>query len=129
MVRKLQALLAKVNPWNGYSRSDLRRLPDRALLFPDDMPDDAYTVQTLSVVEDHANDRMVHVVISSLGRGLDDGESWGGYLANVANEIAYQYAEYLEASRDDGDLFAAICDGFHQEEQRLRQHQIKEAAE
>jgi hypothetical protein len=42
-------------------------------------------------------------------------EGWGMDLARIARAMAYQHANYLETNREDGDLFAGICDGFMDE--------------
>jgi hypothetical protein len=39
-------------------------------------------------------------------------EAWGKYLAETARAMARDHADYLFTDRKDGDLFAAICDGF-----------------
>jgi len=42
-------------------------------------------------------------------------EDWGTRLALVARVMAQQHSRYLHTEREDGDLFAAIVDGFMDE--------------
>lgn len=39
-------------------------------------------------------------------------EGWGMILAHIAYAMTLQHSNYLETDREDGDLFAGICDGF-----------------
>jgi hypothetical protein len=39
-------------------------------------------------------------------------EDWGTRLAFIVRAMAEQHSNYLQTDRDDGDVFAGICDGF-----------------
>jgi hypothetical protein len=43
----------------------------------------------------------------------DYAENWGGYLRELARSMARDYSETLLTERPDGNLFAAMCDGFN----------------
>jgi len=91
-------------------------VPETYLLgLPHTFPDTGFAYELLSVVEDHNDDCKMHVAIEDF---FDNAESWGEYLADVARVIARDYAGCFETTRTDGDLFAAICDGFNE---RVRQ--------
>jgi hypothetical protein len=84
--------------------------PESEMLpLPYTFPDTGFAYQLLSVVEDHNDDHKMHV---ELADSMDYAESWGSYLCEVARVIVRDYLEYLETDRADGDLFAAMCDGF-----------------
>jgi hypothetical protein len=86
------------------------------LKLPDTFPDNGRPAQYISVIEDvNAQDRDrggVDVMHVNLFEVMDYAESWGSYLADVARVIARDYADCLHTNREDGDLFAALCDGF-----------------
>jgi hypothetical protein len=81
------------------------------LPLPDTLPDHDRVTHTISVFEHCTDDGLTtHVVIGD--PGIDMAESWGIYLAGVARLIARDYGDCLDTLRPDGDLFAALCDGF-----------------
>jgi hypothetical protein len=81
------------------------------LSLPATLPDDARVYQTISVIEDmNDDDRKIHVEFADM---MDFAESWGMYLVDVARAMVRDYGESFETEREDGDLFAAICDGFN----------------
>jgi hypothetical protein len=99
-------------PSEGDSPEELTKAakPESEMLpLPYTFPDTGFAYQLLSVVEDHNDDCKMHV---ELADSMDYAESWGAYLADVARVIARDYAGYLDTTRDDGDLFAAMCSGF-----------------
>ena len=53
----------------------------------------------------------IHVTIAYEGTYA---EAWGANLAEVALAMAKQHVNYLETDREDGDLVAAIRDGFNE---------------
>ena len=77
---------------------------------PATLPDGANVFQTISVIDDMNNDCKIHVELADI---MEAAESWGYYLAEVARAIARDHANYLETDREDGDLFADICNGFN----------------
>jgi hypothetical protein len=87
------------------------REPECEMLpLPYTFPDNGSAYQLLSVVEDMNDECKMHV---ELADSMDYAESWGAYLANVARVIARDHADHLDTVREDGDLFAALCDGFN----------------
>jgi hypothetical protein len=79
------------------------------LLLPYTMPDDASGFQIISVVEDMNDYCKMHVNLADV---MDEPESWGMYLADVARVIAHDHAEHFGTT--EVDAFAAICSGFYQ---------------
>ena len=59
---------------------------------------------------------------------LDYAESWGAELAHIACTIARDYADCLGTNREDGDLLAAIVDGFKDGLRKLTEQAAKQAA-
>ena len=84
------------------------------LPLPDTLPDHDRVTNIISVFEHQTDhDFTIHVVRGD--NGMDEAESWGRYLADVARLIAREDCpspNCLGTMRPDGDLFAAICDGF-----------------
>jgi hypothetical protein len=79
------------------------------LALPHTFPDTGFAFELISVVEDHNDDCKMHVALSD---SFDYAESWGTYLAEVADVIARDHADHLSTNRPDGDLLAAIYVGF-----------------
>jgi hypothetical protein len=88
------------------------------LRLPYTMPDDGSGFQLLSVVEDMEHDCKMHVNFADV---MDYAESWGAYLADVAHVMTRDYAHGFDTAREDEDLFAAICDGFKQRAEAIKQ--------
>ncbi len=83
--------------------------PDVQLLaVPHTFPNNGSGLETLIVIDDCNDNCRIHVALADV---IDDGETWGMYLADIVRAIARDHS-YLCTDRPDGDLFAAICDGF-----------------
>jgi hypothetical protein len=94
------------------------------LPLPHTLPDDASAYEMLSVVEDI--NFAVHVNFAEV---MDYAESWGTYLAHVAYIMTRDHADYLYTVRPDGDLFAAMCDGFKRASMEHQQAQQQPTSE
>jgi hypothetical protein len=77
------------------------------LPYPHTLACDARGYEMLRVIEDM--NKNIHVALSD---SFDYAEDWGSYLAEVAQVVARDYSYVLETRREDGDLFAAVLDGF-----------------
>jgi hypothetical protein len=100
------------------------------LKLPCTLPAKAHGWQTMSVIEDMNDldphgEAKIHVALD-LDTGEYDVESWGVYLVHVARAIARDYQGCLETDREDGDLFAALIDGFIEQVERIKEKQEKE---
>ena len=62
--------------------------------------------ETLRVCED--DDGKLHVELADI---MDEAESWGNYLADIARTIVRDHA--LLTERENEDLLADIADGFN----------------
>jgi hypothetical protein len=106
-----------------------KKIDSAQLYVPHTFPDDGFAYPTVTVVEDMNHECKMHVDFADV---LDYPESWGAYLAQVAQVIARDRLEYFDRGKNnttEDEVFREICAGFNRCAEQLRSEQGKQAAE